>query len=175
MNAHADPSASVSPSGFIALRPETPADEAFRLALFRASRGPGWDRVGLPPDMLTMIMAQQFHAQTQGYRATYPDARLEIVTVEAVAVGRLATWRGADAVHLVDIALTPEWRGRGVGTTILGGLMDEARALNLPLTLQVARDNLAAQRLYHRLAFAATAADEAHFTLVWRPAPTATT
>jgi ribosomal protein S18 acetylase RimI-like enzyme len=153
-----------------ALRPETPADEAFRLALFRASRGPGWDQVALPPDMLTMIMAQQFHAQTQGYRAAYPDARLEIVTVDAVPMGRLATRRGGDAVHLVDIALTPEWRGRGVGTAILGGLMDEARALDLPLTLQVARDNLAAQRLYHRLAFVATTADETHLTLTWRAA-----
>lgn len=153
-----------------ARRPETPADEAFRLALFRASRGPGWDQVALPPDMLTMIMAQQFHAQTQGYRAAYPDARLEIIVVEAIPIGRLATHRGADAVQLIDIALTPEWRGRGVGTAILDGLMDEARALDVPLALRVARDNLAAQRLYHRLAFVATAADETHLTLVWRPA-----
>lgn len=174
MNSPDASSASVSPLGFIALRPETPADDAFRLALFRASRGPGWDQAALPPDMLTMIMTQQFHAQTQGYRAAYPDARLEIVMVDAVPVGRLATWRGADAVHLVDIALTPEWRGRGVGTTILGGLMDEARALDLPLTLQVARDNLAAQRLYHRLAFVATAADETHLALAWRPASVVT-
>ena len=156
------------------LRPETPADEAFRLALFRASRGPGWDQVALPPDMLTMVMAQQFHAQTQGYRVAYPDARLEIVMVDAIPMGRLATHRGADTIQLIDIALTPEWRGRGVGTAILDGLMDEARALDLPLTLQVARDNLAAQRLYHRLAFVATAADETHLGLVWRPAPTAT-
>lgn len=174
MNSPAAPSACISPLGFIALRPETPADEAFRLALFRASRGPGWDQVALPPDMLTMIMVQQFHAQTQGYRAAYPDARLEIVTAEATPIGRLATQRGADAVHLIDIALTPEWRGRGVGTTILGGLMDEARALDRPLTLQVARDNLAAQRLYNRLAFAATAADETHLTLAWRPIPAGT-
>jgi ribosomal protein S18 acetylase RimI-like enzyme len=156
----------------LALRPEVDADAAFRLALFRRSRGPGWDQAPLPPDMLSRIMDQQFRAQTQGYRAAYPAARLEIVTVDAVAVGRLATDLGPEALHLIDIALVPEWRGRGLGGAILRRLIDEAGARALPLTLQVARDNLAAQRLYHRLGFAATGADDAYLALRWTaPAP----
>jgi ribosomal protein S18 acetylase RimI-like enzyme len=150
-----------------ALRPETEADAAFRLALFRASRGPGWDQVPLPADMLTRIMEQQLHAQTQGYRAAYPQARLEIVTVDAAPVGRLATDRGADGLHLIDIALVPERRGQGIGAAILRALIDEAAAAGTSVTLQVACDNLAAQRLYHRLGFAMTAANETHLTLRW--------
>lgn len=169
MSSSADAPLSATPPGVVTLRPETPEDEAFRLALFRASRGPGWNQIALPPDMLTTIMTQQFLAQTQGYRADYPDARLEIIMVDGIDVGRMATDRRADALHLIDIAMTPPWRGRGVGAAILRGLMDEAQAQGLPLTLQVARDNFAAQRLYHRLAFVATAANETHFTLIWRP------
>ncbi|TCS16124.1 GNAT family N-acetyltransferase [Caulobacter sp. BK020] len=149
----------------IALRPEVEADAAFRLALFRTSRGPGWDQLPLPADMLAQIMEQQFHAQTQGYRAAYPRARLEIVTVNAEPVGRLATDRSADALHLIDIAVVPERRGQGIGGAILRALMDEAAAAGRPVTLQVARDNLAAQRLYHRLGFALTGADETYLTL----------
>ncbi|MGR4865246.1 GNAT family N-acetyltransferase [Caulobacter sp. LARHSG274] len=155
-----------------ALRPEAPADAAFRLALFRTSRGPGWDQLRLPPDLLARIMEQQFHAQTQGYRAAYPAARLEIVTVgDDKPVGRLATDLGADALHLVDIALVPDWRGRGLGGAILRRLIGEAEARGLPLTLQVACDNLRAQRLYRRLGLEPTTADATHLTMRWRPAP----
>jgi ribosomal protein S18 acetylase RimI-like enzyme len=161
-----------APAGF-ALRPETETDAPFRLALFRASRGPGWDRVPLPAEMLTRIMEQQFHAQTQGYRAAYPRARLEIITVDATPVGRLAADRGVDSLHLVDIAVVPERRGQGIGGAVLRALMDEAAAAGMPVTLQVDRDNLAAQRLYHRLGFVATAENDTHFTLRW-PAPALT-
>ena len=162
-----------SPARF-ALRPEVEADAAFRLALFRTSRGPGWDNVPLPAALLDRIMEQQFRVQTQGYRTAYPEARLEIVTIEEAPVGRLATDRRPDALHLIDIALTPEHRGRGLGEAILRGLMDEAAALATPLTLQVAQDNLSAQRLYRRLGFVATTASETHLTLCW-PTPAAAT
>jgi ribosomal protein S18 acetylase RimI-like enzyme len=158
-----------------ALRPEVEADAPFRLALFRASRGPGWDQIPLPADMLTKIMEQQLHAQTQGYRAAYPEARLEIVTVDGAPVGRLATHRDAEAVHLIDIALIPERRGQGIGGTILRALKDEAAAAGTPLNLQVARDNLAAQRLYHRLDFVLTSANETHLTLGWPSSAAGTT
>jgi ribosomal protein S18 acetylase RimI-like enzyme len=154
-----------------ALRPEAPADAPFRLALFQASRGPGWDQLPLPADMLARIMEQQFNAQVQGYQAAYPRGRLEIVTVGAEPVGRLATDRGADALHLIDIAVVPDRRGQGIGAAVLRSLMAEAAAAGTPMTLQVARDNLAAQRLYHRLGFALAAADETHLTLSWLAPP----
>lgn len=150
-----------------ALRPEVETDKPFRLALFRTSRGPGWDQLPLPADMLARMMEQQFHAQTQGYRAAYPRARLEIVMVDGEPVGRLATDRDAEAVRLIDIAVIPERRGQGIGRAILRALMDEAAAAGTSVTLQVARDNLGAQRLYHRLGFALSAADETHLSLCW--------
>jgi ribosomal protein S18 acetylase RimI-like enzyme len=157
-----------------ALRLEAEADAPFRLALFKASRGPGWDQLPLPADMLTKIMEQQFNAQVQGYRAAYPRARLEIVTVDAEPVGRLATDRGADALHLIDIAVVAERRGQGIGGAVLCALMDEAAAAGAPVTLQVARDNLAAQRFYHRLGFVLTGADDTDLALRWPAQPSAT-
>lgn len=157
-----------------ALRPETEADAPFRLALFRASRGPGWDQVPLPAEMLAKLMEQQFHAQTQGYRAAYPQARLEIVTIHAAPIGRLATDRAADGLRLIDIAIVPERRGQGVGGAILRALMDEAAAAGSQVILQVARDNLAAQRLYHRSGFVMTEANDTHLTLCWPASPPST-
>jgi len=157
-----------------ALRPEVEADVPFRLALFSVSRGAAWAQVPLPADMLARIMEQQFRAQTQGYSTTFPNARLEIVTIDDAPVGRLATDRDARSVHLIDIALVPERRGQGIGEAILRGLMDEAAAAGTPLTLQVARDNLGAQRLYHRLGFALAEANDTHLSLRWSSTPAAT-
>jgi ribosomal protein S18 acetylase RimI-like enzyme len=160
-------------AGF-ALRPEVEADAPFRLALFKASRGPGWEQLPLPADMLAKVMEQQFNAQIQGYRAAYPRARLEIITVDVEPVGRLATDRSADALHLIDIAVVAERRGQGIGGAILRALMDEAAAAGAPVTLQVARDNLAAQRFYHRLGFALTGADDTDLALRWSAQPSTT-
>ncbi len=159
-------------SSAFSLRPETQSDAGFRLALFRASRGPGWDQLALSPEMMTRLMEQQFNAQTQGYATAYPDARLEIVELDGAPVGRLATHRGRDALHLIDIALTPERRGQRLGEAILRALMDEARGLGVPVTLCVTLDNLPAQRLYHRLGFVLESANETHLALRW-PAPVA--
>ena len=150
-----------------ALRPEIEADATFRRILFRQSKGAALSELPLPPDMLERILEQQFNAQTQGYRATYPAGRFEIIEMDQVPVGRLATHRGPQSLHLIDIALLADRRGRGVGGAILGALMDEARALSLPMTLHVDRDNLAAQRLYQRLGFVLASADETYLGLRW--------
>lgn len=149
------------------LRPEIETDRDFRFALFRTSRGAAWDQVTLPPEMLSMIMRQQFDAQTLGHAASYPEARLEIVTVDGAPVGRLAVDRAQGAIHLIDIALMADWRGRGLGSSLLRRLMDEAARAGRPLTLHVAHDNIAAHRLYLRLGFAAAGEDETHLAMTW--------
>jgi ribosomal protein S18 acetylase RimI-like enzyme len=53
---------------------------------------------------------------------------------------------------MVDIAILPPWRGRGVGGALLRALQDEARAAVRPLTIHVERMN-PAMRLYERLGF----------------------
>jgi predicted GNAT family acetyltransferase len=52
----------------------------------------------------------------------------------------------------VDIALTPPYRGRGLGTRLLRGLIAEAEQSGRPLSLHVETHN-PARRLYERLGF----------------------
>ncbi|HEX6390541.1 MAG TPA: GNAT family N-acetyltransferase, partial [Solirubrobacteraceae bacterium] len=80
--------------------------------------------------------------------------------------GQLRVARDADAIHLVDIALLPAARGRGIGTQLISALMDEARAAALPLTLAVFPDSRA-RSLYERLGFTETAAEGAQITMCW--------
>ena len=52
----------------------------------------------------------------------------------------------------MDIALLPEYRGRGIGTALLEELLVEADATGRRVTIHVERFN-PARRLYERLGF----------------------
>ena len=103
------------------------------------------------------------------YRSHYPRARFEIVEDADRAVGRIVTDRGADSLTLVDIALLPEWRGRGFGTRLLTEAMDEARAAVLPLRLSVIAHDPGPRRLYERIGFVPVRSGGLHTELVWTP------
>jgi len=150
-------------------RAENVSDQPFLQALFSSVRATPFAALGLPEPMLETMMRQQFHAQSTGHQAQYPDARREIVEADGTAIGRLVSDLGDRRLHLVDIALAPDWRGQGLGSVLIGQLQDEAHAAGLAMTLQVARDNPAAN-LYARLGFEMTAADEVYQDMRWTPA-----
>jgi ribosomal protein S18 acetylase RimI-like enzyme len=92
----------------------------------------------------------QFQAQCRGYAAEYPDAEPRIILADDEPVGRILVHRTEGAMRLVDIAILPEQRNRGVGTTFLRDLIAESESTGRPLKLQVAKGNRAA-RLYERV------------------------
>ena len=56
--------------------------------------------------------------------------------------------------HITNVAVHPDWRGKGAGEAVLRGLMQVAANLGADyLTLEVRRSNVAAQGLYHKLGF----------------------
>ena len=155
------------PFGVLRLRPESDDDAAFRFALFCQSR-PDWALLPLCGEALAILLQQQFRAQTAGYRAEWPGASCDIIELDGEPIGRLVVDRPGDALHLIDIALLPACRNRGIGSAILGRLSAEARAARLPLRLEVATSNVAALRLYRRLGFVARASTELQIQLEWR-------
>ena len=75
--------------------------------------------------------------------------------------------RSGDEIHLVDIALLPEFRGQGIGTRLLEVVQTEAEAAGLPVGLSVAKDNRALN-LYGRLGFCRMADDGVYLKMEWR-------
>jgi [ribosomal protein S18]-alanine N-acetyltransferase len=65
-----------------------------------------------------------------------------------------AFWLIVDQLHINNLAVRPELRGRGLGTCLLDAIVVEARHLGASsLTLEVRRSNIAAQRLYAKSGF----------------------
>jgi ribosomal protein S18 acetylase RimI-like enzyme len=154
----------------LTLRTETDADRDFRYRLFCASRQPEFALV-LPPPVFEQVMRHQFQAQTVSYLAEFPRARFDIIELGGRPIGRIIVDRPDDVVYIVDQAVVPELRNKGIGTAIMRGLMEEARAAGVPVRLMAAQGDPAV-RLYARLGFVATDATTTpmYTTLEWRPA-----
>lgn len=163
---------SPSASAPLRLRPERDGDRDFRFELFCASRPPEWQMAAFEPTLFRHVMLQQFHAQTVSYRTQFPQARFEIIELDGEPVGRIVVDRPAGSIHVVDLAVLPAFRGRGIGTGVLEALIDEARRCGIPVRLNVASGNDPSLRLYLRLGFEVVDKTEMYLGMQWRDKPT---
>jgi GNAT superfamily N-acetyltransferase len=150
------------------LRPEEPGDRLFLLKLYASTRQEELDAAGWPETTRMAFVEMQFNAQRAGYRAAFPRAEFAIILSRGQPVGRIVVNRAEDEFRLVDIVVTPERRGQGVGTALIGNLLREARAVNKPLRLRVLKDQRALH-LYMRLGFKKTGEDGLRVEMEWRP------
>lgn len=75
--------------------------------------------------------------------------------------------RAGKTLTLIDIAVGPEFRRKGVGRAALLRLQDEARQGEQCIRLKVDKDNLVAIRLYESLAFERNGESELQLQLEW--------
>ena len=82
-------------------------------------------------------------------------ARLYVLRLPDCAVaGYVATWIVLDEVHINNLAVRPEYRGRGYGSALLTHALHDGQREGAPrATLEVRRSNEAARRLYERFGF----------------------
>jgi ribosomal protein S18 acetylase RimI-like enzyme len=113
------------------------------------------------------FLRSQFEAQDAWYREHYADASFDVIVVDGEPAGRLYVHRGDREIRIVDIALLPEHRGIGIGTTLLRDLLAEADAAGKRVTIHVERFN-PARRLYERLGFS-IAEDRGIYLFLERP------
>jgi ribosomal-protein-alanine N-acetyltransferase len=75
-------------------------------------------------------------------------------TSDCRVAGFCAFWLVFDEIHINNVAILPEYRGRGMGTAVLQHILAEARRLGARrATLEVRASNAGARRLYERLGF----------------------
>lgn len=166
------------PSG-LRLRPATPQDLAFQRQLYHQRRQGELANVSWTTTDEQAFCDLQFMLQRADWAQRYPQARHWLLCRDADGVatkpvGLLIWVREAGTLRVIDIALQPEWRGRGWGTRLLQGLMQEADSA--PIRLCVERTN-PALNLYRRLGFVVEdASDALRLQLVWQaPAAAAST
>jgi len=154
------------------LRLEEPADAPFLLEVYASTRREELAATGWPAQMREAFLRMQFNAQRHGYRTAFPRAQFAIILSGGQAVGRIVIDRAEDGFLLVDIALLPEHRGRGLGTALVQNLLREAAAAGKPVRLSVLKGQRAFQ-FYQRLGFVKTGEDGLRDQMEWRGHPRA--
>lgn len=136
----------------ITLRPAAADDGGFLFDTYASTRAEEVASFGWTRAQAASFLRMQFDARQRAYAKAYPSAETSIIVVAAVPAGAMIVSRSNAEIRLVDIALLPEFRSRGVGSRLLVGLIAEASRQGLPLRLSVTRNNRAA-RLYQRMGF----------------------
>ena len=152
----------------IGLRPEAAEDEAFLRRLTIAVRWHEFAAVQLDLAQKTALLHQQHAAQHGHYLKFYPDADFSIVESDGAPIGRLYLDRGKRQHLLVDIALLPEYSGKGIGGALIDDMLAEAARLDRIVALQVDPFNRARQ-LYIRKGFRDISQDGLHCLMHWTP------
>ncbi|MEW6212914.1 MAG: GNAT family N-acetyltransferase [Acidobacteriota bacterium] len=153
-------------SAHFTLRPAEMEDEAFLFELYRSTREEEISRWGWDEAQKQAFLSLQFRGQQQHYQLAYQGADHLIIMIAGRAAGRLMTLRTESEIRLVDIALLPEHRGKGIGERLMRDLQQQARESGKPLRLHVERFNRAA-RFYHRLGFRVIEDRGTHFFMQW--------
>ena len=143
----------------ISLRRYQDYDRDFVFKLYASTRADEIAPFGWPPVRQEAFLRMQFSAQQQWYSISYAQAEHHIIELDGVAIGRLMVSRHQPAAVLVDIALLPEHRGKGIGSNLIGDLIQQCNREKLPLRLQVLKTN-PALHLYERLGFNRTGEDQ---------------
>jgi ribosomal protein S18 acetylase RimI-like enzyme len=104
-------------------------------------------------DMKNVFLTQQFNAQHDYYQKNYKSAEFFVIEYEKKAIGRLYYDEGFEnGIRIIDIAILPDFQKKGIGTDILKGVFERARAIEHNITIHVESFN-PAMNLYKRLGF----------------------
>ncbi len=120
------------------------------------------ERLALPADLdgVLAIEAASFNNPTtrEWYEGELKRPEVCFIyvlrTADQPVAGFCAFWRVAEQIHINNLAIRPELRGRGLGSLLLQAVIAEAGRLGASrATLEVRRSNLPAIRLYQRAGF----------------------
>ncbi|GLX80158.1 hypothetical protein tinsulaeT_34980 [Thalassotalea insulae] len=152
----------------LGIRLANTSDNAFIEQLFNSTRQ-FLDLADAETDYLNMVKSHQLQLQTESYGQQSPDAMTFIIDKQGTSIGRMVLDFGKNIVHIIDIALIVDARGKGYGKSIIQAVQHIALKQSLPLGLTVDVRNLKARQLYASLGFQLAEAHDIYQFLLWYP------
>lgn len=107
--------------------------------------------------------------QRRLHEQRFREFDFRIVNAGGTDVGFIAVTRAPDCLTLHHIFFLPEHQCRGIGRRCMSVVMEEARALGVPLRLRVLKVNPRAYSLYQRLGMFRSGESATHHLMEWRP------
>ncbi len=152
----------------VALRRVNASDGEFLFQVYTSTRQEELAHVGWSESQQHSFLEMQFQAQRRYYESEYPGAEFQIILADRQPAGRLYVHRREIEIRIMDLALLPAYRRRGLGTRLLKAILDEGAQSNRHVTIHVEIFNPALQ-LYERLGFRRIATNGVYHLLQWMP------
>ncbi len=154
-----------------AFRRATRNDLTFLRELYHSFRIGEFASLGWPAEQLRTLLDHQFDLQHRGYLTMFPQADFLLILRENAPAGRLYLDASQARWRIIDIALTAERRGAGLGSAVMQAIKRHAQtAAATTVVLHVACENHGAQRFYRRLGFREVARqDQTCARMEWTP------
>ncbi len=154
----------------LTLRPAEPADRDLLFRIYASTREQEMALVDWGEAQKAAFLVQQFTAQDTYYRTQdeYAGAVYNLILLDGEPIGRLYLHRRPKEIRVMDIALLPPFRNRGLGSALLRDLQSEAAATGRVVSIHVEQFN-PARHLYTRLGFRPVADQGVYLLMEWRP------
>jgi ribosomal protein S18 acetylase RimI-like enzyme len=152
----------------VTLRPVHGGDGELLYAIYASTRTGELAQVAWDDAQKDRFLRMQFEAQRKFYESEYPGAEFQVILAAGKPAGRLYVHRREQEIRIMDIALLPEFRGRGIATRLLNEILAEGERTTRPVTIHVESFN-PARWLYERLGFAKIADNGVYHLLEWKP------
>jgi ribosomal-protein-alanine N-acetyltransferase len=96
----------------------------------------------------------------------YSKSVFKTLRIGGRLVGYGGFWHVLDEIHISNIAIHPDYRGRGYGRSLLIHLLEEAVSQGTTMaSLEVRRSNIIAQNLYEAFEFKVIAVRKNYYTI----------
>ena len=101
-------------------------------------------------------------------RILYRFDAAKIVSVENTDVGLLKSYCDESGWNIVQVQISPEYQGKGIGSKIVRSILEQAEGDGRDVTLSVLKEN-PAKDLYRRLGFVTVSENDAGYTMCVKP------
>jgi GNAT superfamily N-acetyltransferase len=150
------------------LRPIAETDMPFLREVYVGTRQAELEQTDWSDEQKAAFLTMQFDVQHSHYQRHYYDAQFSIIEMEDQDVGRLYRLDQMHDIRIVDIAILPDYRNRGIGSRILNDILENGENKGVPVSIHVELNN-PALALYRRLGFKPVHSEGVYLLMVKEP------
>ena len=152
----------------ITLQRVEPTDREFLLQVYAAGREVELSLVPWDESMKRAFVEHQFDAQDAFYQAEMPGSTQDVILSAGEPVGRLYSYRAADEIAILDLAILPQFRRKGIASTVIRNLQSEAGKSRKGIRIYIESFNPSAS-LLTKLGFRLASDDGVNHRYQWQP------
>lgn len=133
-------------------KPISDMDLPFLYKVYRSTRIQEMQITNWSNDEIERFLQMQFYLQHIQYMGNYDCPSFTIIVHNEIPIGRLYINRFDDEIRIIDIAILPEYRNKGIGSKIIKSIIAESEIKKIPISLHVEHNNTAID-FYRRFDF----------------------